>query len=143
MIQEEGVVVEVRAGIAYVKAERSSSCNKCSSSKTCKTLTDNAMIVEAENPLSAKAGDNVVFTVGETALLKASAIAYLVPLAAFITGVVLGQVFSAKINPAWNADLTSAALGFGFLLAAFLAVYLLGRRASAGKIEMPTIIKII
>ncbi|MCK5236730.1 MAG: SoxR reducing system RseC family protein, partial [Deltaproteobacteria bacterium] len=84
MIEEQGQVIEVKENIATIRAERTSACDSCSSKKSCATVSEEEVLVEAINDIGAKAGDNVIFTVGAGTLLKAGILIYVLPLLMFI-----------------------------------------------------------
>jgi sigma-E factor negative regulatory protein RseC len=83
---------------------------------------DNEILIEAEDSVGAKIGDHVVFTVSAGSVLKAGALLYLVPIAFFIGGVVLGQTVLTGVLPGYNADLVAGATGVVFLALAFLGL---------------------
>ncbi|HLA51329.1 MAG TPA: SoxR reducing system RseC family protein [Thermodesulfobacteriota bacterium] len=104
MIEEQGIVIDVKGGKAFIKTEKGTSCESCVARETCHgTIGTNEVIIEAENRINAKFGDRVVVMVGTATLLKASFILYLGPIAGLILGVVLGQMlvkqFTLDINP--------------------------------------------
>lgn len=135
-------MVEAKGPTALIKAQRTTSCDSCASKKVCHGVTETDMVIEVLNPVNAKAGDEVVFTVGAATVLKAGVFAYLVPLIGFIAGVVIGQMAAEKVFPGRDADLVSAALGFAFLAVTFFGIYLYGKKAKKGS-YMPTIVKIV
>ncbi len=143
MIEEHGKVVEVKAGTVIVKTKKSVSCESCASKEACFSSDEEDMIVEADNPVGATVGDEVLFDVAASTILKAGALVYLVPLIFFIVGVVLGQVFGPDYFPDIDTDLVSAGLGFLFLLAAFVFIRIYARRAEDNKGFRPTVTKII
>jgi len=122
-MEEHGVVVEIKNNnTAVVKAARSSACDSCGSKKSCATGGGEDMLVETENAIGADKGDHVVFAVGAGAVMKAGVLVHLVPTVAFIAGVVIGQLFIAPRLPGINGDLVSGALGFIFLIDAYVCL---------------------
>ena len=143
MIEEHGKVVEVKAGTVIVKTKKSVSCESCASKDACFSPNDDDMIVEANNPVGAALGDEVLFDVAAATVLKAGALVYLVPLIFFIVGVVLGQVFVPVYFPDMDTDLVSAGLGFLFLLLAFGFIRVYAKKTEENKGFRPTVKKII
>lgn len=152
MIEEQGEVMEVKGGAALIKAQRTTSCEKCISKDLCRSVTETDMLVEADNPAGARVGDKVIFTVGAATLLKAGVLFYLFPLIGFIFGVVLGQLTAATLTTlpplapftqGWDPDLISAALGFFFLFLTLLGLRAYGRRAETNRQMRPKIVKVV
>lgn len=122
----EGIarVVRVDAGVAWLEPEQTTSCGNCASAAACGAgatgIGTVASRIEArrfplDNPGSLTVGDRIVVGVDDRALIKASLIAYALPLlTAFIA--------AGFAESAWGNDL--ATLGamtaglFGGLLAA-------------------------
>src|SRR3972149_8173105 len=105
MIEEYRTVVEAKEKTALVKAKRTTSCDSCVSKSLCTGVAETDMLIEAQNPLNARAGDHVVFVVGAGSVIKAGMLFYLFPLLGFIAGVVLGRGFSDKNPPKWGFDI--------------------------------------
>lgn len=88
MIEETGQVVAITEQGVLVQTVRQSACSSCSAAKGCgqKLLASvgqgQRFEVLADNPmkLPLQSGDQVVLGLAETALLKASMLAYLLPL---------------------------------------------------------------
>jgi len=86
MIEERGVVVEIKDNFAFVQTQRDSSCGHCSANKGCGTASlagvvgQKETLVKVVNQKNVKVGDRVVIGVAEDALLKSSLALYLVPL---------------------------------------------------------------
>lgn len=82
MMQEQvGVVLEVSGSMAKVKATRHSDCENCGACPG-----NQAMVLEARNPVGAKPGQRVAFEVKEVNMLKAAFIVYMLPLVAIFLG---------------------------------------------------------
>ena len=65
----------------------SGDCHKCSGCGS----SQQTMLFRVENPIGAKPGDWVVIEAKSSAVLKAAAMLYIVPLVLFITGYLLGE----------------------------------------------------
>ncbi|MDH4227192.1 MAG: SoxR reducing system RseC family protein [Deltaproteobacteria bacterium] len=132
MIEERATVASIREnGLAVLRAKRTKSCDGCTSKDTCLSVSDEEMEIEAINEAGAKAGDRVVFTMPEGAVIRAGVLVYLVPLIGFIIGVVVAQIATPSLFPDMNADAASAVLGFIVMIAAYFAVSAYSKKAGA------------
>ncbi len=115
---EYGEVVDIKGNTAYVKFHRTSACGKCGA---CGLLsTQNEIVVEMENKLNVAAGDYVSVEIAMKKALKASAIAYVVPLIMLILGVAFGWLLSGVWGVFQNTDVTMALCGIIFAILSFL-----------------------
>jgi positive regulator of sigma E activity len=122
-MEEHGIVVEKKERTVVIKAARTTSCDNCASKKSCHSGgADNEILIEAEDAIGSKVGDRVVFTVSAGSVLKAGILLYLVPIASFIGGLVLGQTVLTGVLPDYNADLVAGVTGAVFLALAFLGL---------------------
>ena len=96
MLETEAVVVRVGGGEAYVETFRASSCGSCSSKQSCGTSTlaqilgGKAKAFKVVNSIDAMVGERVVVGLEESALLRSSLLAYLLPLGLLVAGAVVG-----------------------------------------------------
>lgn len=129
MIEETGVVVSVQGDMAEVAGQPRTSCGGCAVNGACGTslLTryfgPKRFLLQAHNPIGAKPGERVIIGLPESALLEASVLAYLVPLAALIGGAVASAFVAGFIAPAYT-EILSALTGLGGLAATL--VWLVG-----------------
>lgn len=143
-MEEEGIVIEERGLTVLIKTKRSSSCDSCSSKKSCASIGDtDDMLVEADNPVGAHVGDRVLYSVGAAAVIKAGLLLYLVPVVGFIAGVVLGVPLHKKFFPAYNPDLVSGLLGVAFLAIAFIGLKVFGSFALKNKAYRPHVLRVV
>jgi sigma-E factor negative regulatory protein RseC len=141
-MEEEGLVVEEQGSTVLIRTQRSSSCDSCSSKKSCASIGETGdMLVEAENFVGVHVGDRVVYSVGTASLIKAGLLLYLVPVIGFIAGVVLGRPLQETYLTSYNADLVSGVLGVAFLAVAFLGLKLFGNFASKSPSYRPHVLK--
>ncbi|MFQ5586671.1 MAG: SoxR reducing system RseC family protein [Thermodesulfobacteriota bacterium] len=130
MISEYGTVIGLRGDCALIKTSKDTSCESCLSRNSCITTTNETeMIVEADNPVHAKKGDRVLLAVGPDTTIKAGFLLYLIPLACFIAGVLLSNVFLTPLFPRHNPDLVAAAGGGLLLILSFVGLRIYGNRA--------------
>lgn len=111
-MEEEGIVVEVKGGIAKVEIVRSRVCGGC---HACTIGARGRMVTEAENLVGAKKGERVKVEIPTPLLLKAVFMVYLLPLLGLVSGCVVGK---------WAAEL----LGFkaSEIIGAMVGVWMLG-----------------
>ena len=142
-MEEHGVVVESKGAVVLIRAKRTSACDSCASSKSCHSISDEEMLVEADDPIGAEVGDRVIYEVSASAIIKAGMLLYLVPLLSFILGLVLGSVASPRYFTEQNPDLVSGIFGVVFLGAAFIGLKLYGRRLERDKSYRPHVLKVM
>ncbi|HHL39245.1 MAG TPA: hypothetical protein ENJ37_01950 [Deltaproteobacteria bacterium] len=143
MAEEKGIVIETGEDFAIIKARRDKACEGCSQKSSCRPGEGDDMLIEADNPVNARVGDEVVFAVSTSASLKAGALLYLFPLASFIVGVLVGDRLGSTFGFGAERDAASAVFGLVFLAAAFLVVRITTRSASRARSYRPTIIRVV
>lgn len=123
MIEKLGQVISVQGELAEVEGQLRSSCGGCAVKGTCSTslLTRSfgpkRLLLQAHNPIGARPGEHVIIGLSEGSLLKASVLAYLIPLLAMIGGAVAGVFVAENLAPAY-VQIMSAVTGLGGLAAA-------------------------
>lgn len=91
--EQEGVVIEINADMAKVRAGRHNDCKNCGACPG-----QNSIDVESINPVGAKPGQRVVFEVKETNMLMAAFVVYMLPLIMILAGVGFGSWLAVKIH---------------------------------------------
>lgn len=89
--EQIGIVVETKGQMAIVRAQRHGDCKDCG---LCPG--QDAMMVEARNPVNAKVGQRVAFEIRQTNMLQAAFVVYLLPLLAALIGALAGGWISVK-----------------------------------------------
>lgn len=118
-MKERGQIIEVTEdGLAIVKIKRSSYCSSCGACNM--GAHQDEMVLTIPNRLKGKPGDLVELDLESATILKASAIAYLFPLAALLVGVILGYMLAYRVNG--NAELFGAVGGILMASLAFLGI---------------------
>ena len=80
MIQEEGIVKEVRGDRALVLTERKGDCAHCSARHSCLIQDDGKeTLAQVLNPVGASEGDRVRITIQDGILLRNSLFLYFIP----------------------------------------------------------------
>ena len=117
MIEEEGVVVELKGEYAEVESWQKSACGHCSARSGCGTSLVASLLgrrprrFPAINRAGARPGDRVVIGVNAGALQAASVLMYLVPLLGLIGGSLLGTWLSRLLLATADGELPSILLG--------------------------------
>lgn len=91
--EQLGIVVEVNGDMAKVRATRHGDCKNCGACPG-----DNAMVVDARNPIGAKIGQNVNFEIQEVNMLQAAFIVYMLPLVAIFLGALAGGYAANRVG---------------------------------------------
>ena len=91
MIEEEGLVKEVRGNKALVLTDRKAQCGHCVARGCCEMLGGGKeMLSEALNPVGAKAQDIVRIGIPSGAVTKASLVVYMIPATGIVAGAAVG-----------------------------------------------------
>lgn len=142
MATEKGIVTRVLDNTAWVKTSRTSSCEGCSSRKSCNIAEGGKeMEVEALNDADAKVGDRIVISIDSAALLKVSFMLYVFPILLMLIGAALGQKFAPVF--ALNPSALSAALGITSFVIAFCVIRIRGKKMARKREYQPRVIRII
>ena len=142
MIETEAVVVKIEHGVAYVKAERKTSCSSCSENHCGTSVLANYFgqktpLYRASNDVGAKVGDRVVVGMNESALFKGTLVLYLFPLLLLFVGAAAG---SALADSADVKDGYSVAGAFIGLVAGFIGLKFLSAKIGLGGQFQPVIL---
>jgi len=133
---EEGVVISVFDGIAKVRAIRGSSCGGCASRSMCKPMDNTEVIIEAKNDAGAHIGERVEIAIRPKTFLKASFIAYIIPLVSFFAGAVIGKGIT-------GADIWAALCGLLFMILCYLGIWLYNKKVDSEHKYRPVIIAVV
>jgi len=118
---DKGRVLKVEGDMASIEVASSAACAGCGA---CQKAPSGKMLLEAENPVGAKAGDMVGVEISSAARVLGPFIVFGIPIVLFIIGIVAGSLISE------NAGI---ALGLIFLLASSIFIKLIDRYASKQK----------
>jgi sigma-E factor negative regulatory protein RseC len=119
MIEQQGKVVSVSNGRAYVRLGGTSGCSNCDAGKGCgagvfgRWLKKSPVTLELENGVNARQGQPVVVGLPEALYLRLISRLYLFPLLAAIAGAAIGYYLSVfnGIGPA-STDMLTLLSGF-------------------------------
>jgi len=144
MLEEEGRVTAVDGVYAFVAATPSSACEGCSQKGTCHVLGGSGeMIIKASNDVRAEVGDRVKVAISSKTFFKASAVIYLLPVAALIAGGVFGKSIAPHLSLNIQSETVSAVFGFTSLVISFIAVRLLSHKIGESEADKARIIKVL
>ncbi len=115
MLKETAMVVSTSAGRAKIAIVRSEACGDCAAKSMCNPASGNLNVMEVGNPLEARPGEKVIISLPSKELLKATAIAYLMPAAAMVAGATLGWLKTNTDPGAIIGAFTGFAVSFLFL----------------------------
>lgn len=142
MATEEGVVLRIESHNAWVKTQKTKSCEGCASRGACSVMGGGEdMEVQAINAAGGKVGDRVVLSFDTSSLLKATFLLYVFPILCMLVGAFAG----AQVAPAVNFDtsIVSAICGFSFFGLSFIFVKSTGNRMAQKDEYRPKIIRIV
>ena len=91
--EQIGIVIEIDGNMAKVRATRHGDCKNCGACPG-----ENAMVVDARNPISAKVGQNVAFEIQEVNMLQAAFVVYIMTLVAIFLGALAGGYVADSIG---------------------------------------------
>ena len=129
MIQN-GIVVSVKEGMAEVGIERSEACAKC---RACSVGRKEQVIIVIPNRADAKPGDVVGVELHGEKVVKASALAYIFPLIAFLLGIWVAPEIYPE-GAALPKDIFSCLIALGLMAVAFTIIRLTEKkRATSGE----------
>ncbi|MDO9064049.1 MAG: SoxR reducing system RseC family protein [Sulfuricella sp.] len=142
MIETEAVVVKIEQAVAYVQAERKSSCGGCSESSCGTSVLANFFgqktpLYRASNEAGAKVGDRVVVGMNESALFKGTLLLYLFPLLLLFVGAVAGSALAVTADVKDGYSIAGAFIG---LVAGFLGLKFLSSKMEGGRQFQPVIL---
>lgn len=143
-IEEEGVVIESSGNSVVIRTERTTACDSCRSKNLCHSSGDDedTLTIEAENPVHAKVGDRVVFSVEEGAALKAGLIIYLYPLISFIIGAAAGSYLGESFLPEVENDFFALFGGLIVMTLAFLSIKFISGTSSERQFR-PVVVRVV
>ena len=142
MIEEEGIVMEVRDGSAKVSILAKNACEKCASAGVCHPEGEGSFM-EASNPLGAKQGQKVKVIVAPQLFLKASIILYGIPMAVFVAAAIMGKNVGSAYAGEAQSDLWAFLSGMFFMLVSFLFIKRYNRKVEKTQEYKPVIVEIL
>lgn len=124
MLEKRAVIVETHNDYALVQASETNGCGHCSgkgcgSSKLGKLFCSKPRLFRVENRINAGAGDQVVITIADGAVLRGIGLVYILPLLLSIAGAVSGNSMAVQAGQrdAYAAMGAVLGLAIGFVMA--------------------------
>ena len=122
MVEGIAHVVAVEGNMAWLVPDQGSSCGGCASAEACgsKGIGTKASRLEARrfqlaNDAGLRVGERVVVGIRENALLRASLVAYVIPLFTLLTAGALAQWAAGSDSITMIAMIAGLAVGFGLM----------------------------
>ena len=140
---ESGVVISVSGPDAVVLMHPGSACSGCHSRELCFGLSGGEREVEMRNPIGARTGQRVEFTVSPGIRSLASFLLYLLPCIAFVAGLVGGSALFGSERYGAGSDLYAMVSGLICLCVVFVLLRLLSRRLSRDSKFTPRIVRVL
>ena len=136
---ESGIVMQIKDKTMVVEFERSEMCAKCGA---CQHGQKQAMLMEVQRIGNAAIGDKVQVQLPEKTLLKASFIAYGIPLVMLVAGLLGGSYLAEALKLPGNAEHYAALLGLAMAALSFLIIRLTEKRRGESGIYAPKVVSV-
>ena len=136
MKQEQGIVLETEGSTAKVRVGRHEECGSCGACGGAKHV-----VVEAANPVDAKAGDKVRFEFREENVLTGAFVVFILPLLFGAMGAVIGHFASPFLDE--NCSLPYVVGALIFFLIALVIVKRFDRKAAKNQALKPVSVEIL
>lgn len=117
---EEGIVTEVKNGIALISITPSNSCEECSAKIFCHTENKIRSVI-AKDPYGVKAGDKVQIVIRGRNVVFASLLLYGFPLIILIASIFIGMNLFKNNSEILSTITAIALVGIYFLFVYFLS----------------------
>ncbi|MHC1624517.1 MAG: SoxR reducing system RseC family protein [Methermicoccaceae archaeon] len=131
MVKVSGVVTHVSRKLLTVRVMREEMCGQCPSAGVCRELSKRELLVDALNECDVRMDDLVCLELRTSTFLKASFVAYGVPLLLFFI-FALGGYFIGQGMNVMRKDILSALCGLGGVVVGYVLVAVYNRRESKG-----------
>lgn len=143
MATEKGIVTKVFPSYVMVKATRSESCDSCASRDACHMLggEGNQVEIETLNPVNAREGDEVLFSIKTASIIKLALLLYILPVIFLFAGAVTGEKIAGFLP--YDPSVVTALSGFSFLIFSLILVIFAGRHLEKKRDYRPQIIRIL
>lgn len=141
-MNQQGYIVEiVDERTAKLKMQRHSACAACGKCQTSSEKKD--ILVEVDNSIGAKVGDHVEVNMENVNVLKATAIAYVLPLLGLLCGTIITYFVLTSMNTVSYVEAISAIVGFVVMALVFLMIRKNDSKFRESRKYIPVIKKII
>lgn len=141
-MNQQGYVIEIVDNkTARLKVQRHSACASCGKCKTTSERKD--VLIDADNSIGAKIGDYVEINMDNVNVLKATSIAYLLPLAGLFIGTLITYFVLQNNSASLNLELISGIVGIIFMAITFCFIKNKDKKFKDSKNFVPEITKIL
>jgi sigma-E factor negative regulatory protein RseC len=131
----EGFILQNEGDLVKVKVAPNADCDNCN------TCSIPHIEILAFNPLNAKPGQKVKFTMPENSMLKISFMLFLFPLIAIFAGIYSGMLIAAKTG--FNDAAVMTVCGILFFAVSVLCIFFYDKKYKLNKKNFPQIIEVI
>lgn len=142
MVEEEGIIIEVKDDKVLVRPERSDRCEGCPV-EYCVPDGSGRLMIEATDPLGAKVGQRIRLEIRERELVWYSFLLYGVPLISLLVGTFGGSILGSRLGWDKGADAFGVILGVGLTGLSFWWVKQYVRSQDKHKSYRPVVVKIL
>lgn len=136
---ESGIIMQIKDKTMMVEFERNEMCAKCGA---CQHGQKQAMLMEVQRIGDAAIGDKVQVQLPEKTLLKASFIAYGIPLVLLIAGLIGGSYLAQALELSINPDHCAALCGLGLAALSFVIIRLTEKKRGESGVYAPRVVSI-
>ncbi len=138
MLETRAIIVQVEGQYALVQASQANGCEQCKgkgcgAGKLSQLFCSKPRQFQADNPINAGVGDEVVVSVAEGAILRGIGLVYLLPLLLLVMGAMLGSAWAGQ-SPEQHDGYAAAGALLG-LAAGFIAVKWISLRQAKNHIQ--------
>jgi sigma-E factor negative regulatory protein RseC len=128
MLETRAIVIQILKTHTLVQANQGNGCEQCNgkgcgTGKLAQLFCSKPRLFQVDNPINAGAGDQVIISVAEGAVLRGIGVVYLLPLILLLGGAMLGNLWAAQAGQADTYASAGAVLGLvaGFVLARWIS----------------------
>jgi positive regulator of sigma E activity len=126
-MHEIGVIKSIDGIFARVLIGRKSSCCESCEKESC-DIPEDGVETEAINEIKAKVGQKVKVVMKSHTYIKGALVLYALPIFAFISGAVLGEMHLSNLIRGIDPELLAALVGFCALFTSLIIVKLMTNR---------------
>ncbi|MFI3229748.1 MAG: SoxR reducing system RseC family protein [Bacillota bacterium] len=130
---EVGKIDKIKGSWATVRFDRKLACENCN--MCFKPKEENYVELRVKNTVNAKVGDNVKVSMGDKAVITASAIVYAVPLVIVAIAVVISSLLSTEFVAFVSAIVA--------LILSFVVVHIIDKKLKTNKAYFPQMVAIV
>lgn len=142
-MNQQGFIVEiVDDRTAKMRMQRHSACSSCG--KCAKLSSDTQdLVVEVDNQIGAKVGDHVEVSMETVKVMKATMLAYVLPLIFLIAGTAISFLVLTKISFNGPTEVISGLCGLLCTLLAYLYLRKNDKKYRDSRDYIPVVVKVI